>query len=443
MDDSSNVREFKYKAFISYSHVDSKTAEWLHRSLENYRIPSQLVGSPGRDGAIPKRLFPVFRDRDEFGTSSDLSAAIQDALEQSANLIVICSKACVKSLWVNQEIVFFKRLGRTSRVHALILDGEPNASSPDEECFPPALSHKVDAEGTIIADEPEEPIAADLRPEGDGRDNAKIKLLAGVLGIPFSSLRRREVVAARRRLRITQAVSGVILALAVAAGFAGWQTLHFRQESDARQVPGVRVARHATTMDLSGWRETSQADIDRLVKKSLAISIDKYTVVKTQEYGRNYVHIVGTTSKIPPEIICSCKIVERVSDGASRTTHEYLVTFDISELGLEESKVLEYSIKYWNAFQTPDQWWTGFRVLLQTETTEFTVIFPPTKHVLPGTIEFYYHDTQDHPYVGELKAAFEKDDAGLVAKVVWSVPYPNTDRSYRIRWNWSPAPKQD
>jgi hypothetical protein len=268
-------------------------------------------------------------------------------------------------------------------------------------------------------------------------------LLAGVLGIPFNSLRQREVVAARRRLRITQAVSGAILALAVAAGFAGWQTLHFQQESDARQVPGVRVARHATTMDLSGWRETSQADIDRLIKKSLAISIDKYTVVKTQEYGRNYVHIVGTTSKIPPEIICSCKIVERVSDGASRTTHEYLVTFDISELGLEESKVLEYSIKYWNAFQTPDQWWTGFRVLLQTETTEFTVIFPPTKHVLPGTIEFYYHDTQDHPYVGELKAAFEKDDAGLVAKVVWSVPYPNTDRSYRIRWDWSPAPKQD
>jgi hypothetical protein len=443
MNDSSNVREFKYKAFISYSHVDSKTAEWLHRSLENYRIPSQLVGSLGRDGAIPKQLFPIFRDRDEFGTSSDLSAAIQDALEQSANLIVICSKACVKSLWVNQEIVFFKRLGRTSRVHALILDGEPNASSPDEECFPLALSHKVDAEGTIIADEPEEPIAADLRPEGDGRDNAKIKLLAGVLGIPFNSLRQREVVAARRRLRITQAVSGVILALAVAAGFAGWQTLHFQQESDARQVPGVRVARHATTMDLSGWRETSQADIDRLIKKSLAISIDKYTVVKTQEYGRNYVHIVGTTSKIPPEIICSCKIVERVSDGASRTTHEYLVTFDISELGLEESKVLEYSIKYWNAFQTPDQWWTGFRVLLQTETTEFTVIFPPTKHVLPGTIEFYYHDTQDHPYVGELKAAFEKDDAGLVAKVVWSVPYPNTDRSYRIRWDWSPAPKQD
>ena len=443
MSNSSNVREFRYKAFISYSHVDSKIAEWLHRSLENYRIPSQLVGSPGRDGAIPKQLFPVFRDRDEFGTSSDLSSAIQDALGQSANLIVICSKACVQSHWVNQEIVFFKRLGRTNRVHALILNGEPNASSPDEECFPPALSHKVDAEGKILADEPEEPIAADLRPEGDGRDNAKIKLLAGVLGISFNSLRQREVVAARRRLRITQAVSGVILALAVAAGFAGWQTLHFRQESDARQVPGVRVARHATTMDLSGWRETSQADIDKLVKKSLAISIDKYTVVKTQEYGRNYVHIVGTTSKIPPEIICSCKIVERVSDGASRTTHEYLVTFDISELGLEESKVLEYSIKYWNAFQTPDQWWTGFRVLLQTETTEFTVIFPPTKHVLPATIEFYYHDTQDHPYVGELKAAFEKDDAGLVAKVVWSVPYPNTDRSYRIRWDWSPAPKQD
>jgi MTH538 TIR-like domain (DUF1863) len=448
MNDSSAIREFKYKAFISYSHRDRQTAEWLHRSLENYQIPKQLIGSPGRDGAIPKRLFPIFRDRDELSTSSDLSIEIQEALEQSANLIVICSKSGARSRWVNQEIILFKRLGRARCVHALIIEGEPNAVSFDEECFPQALRYKVDADGTIIDSQPEEPIAADLRPEGDGKDDAKIKLLAGVLGISFNSLRQREVIAARRRRRITQAIAGAIGALALAVGFAGWLTLYFQRESeyfqresDDRQIPGVRVERHATTMDLSGWRETSQADIDRLVKKSLAISIDKYTVVKTQEYGRNYVHIVGTTSKIPPEIICSCKIVERVSDGASRTTHEYLVTFDISELGLEESKVLEYSIKYWNAFQTPNQWWTGFRVLLQTETTEFTVIFPPTKHVLPATIEFYYHDTQDHPYVGELKAAFEKDDAGLVAKVVWSVPYPNTDRSYRIRWDWSPAPK--
>jgi MTH538 TIR-like domain (DUF1863) len=444
MNDSSTVREFKYKAFISYSYVDGKTAEWLHRSLENYRIPSQLVGTPGRDGPIPKQLFPVFRDRDDFGTSSDLSADIREALEQSANLVVLCSKACVKSLWVNQEITYFKKLGRQGRVHALIVDGKPNAVSTAEECFPSALSHKVDADGKIINSEPEEPIAADLRPEGDGKDNAKLKLLAGLLGISFNSLRQREVIAARRRLRITQAVSGAIIALALTAAFTGWLTLYFRQESDKRQIPGVRVARHVSTLDLSGWKETTQAEIDNGIKKSLAVSTVTYTVVKTQEYDRNYVHVIGTSSGIPPEINCrGCEVEARTPDGASRTSHEYKINFDISKLGLEESEDLNCSIRWWNAFQSPDQWWTGFRVLYQTETTEFSIIFPPAKHVLPETIEFYYHDIKDHPYVGDLKALFAKDDAGFVSKIIWNVPYPSTDRSYRIRWNWRTATKQD
>jgi hypothetical protein len=444
MNDPTAAREFKYKAFISYSHRDRQTADWLHRALENYRIPPQLVGTPGRDGAIPKQLFPIFRDRDELSTSPDLSADVREALEQSANLVVICSKSAAKSRWVNQEITLFKQLGRARRVHALIIDGEPGAVSPAEECFPPALSHKLGPDGNILEGQREEPIAADLRPGGDGKNDAKIKLLAGLLGIPLNSLRQREVIAARRRLRIRQAVSGAIAALALAAGLAGWQSMRFRGESDERLVPGVRVERHATTVDLSGWRETTKADIDNSVKKSLALSTDHYTVVKTQEYGNRYVHIVGTSSAVPPDVVCQgCKVAPRPPDKASRTAHEYNVTFDISHLGLEESQDLDFSIKYWNAFQTPDQWWVGFRVLLQTQTTEFTVIFPPAKHPSPETIQFYYHDTKDHPYVGEQKAVLEKDDVGLVSKIVWSPPYPGTDRSYRIRWDWSVAPKPD
>jgi hypothetical protein len=76
-----------------------------------------------------------------------------------------------------------------------------------------------------------------------------------------------------------------------------------------------------------------------------------------------------------------------------------------------------------------------------------TAYFPAAaktlKHPSPETIQFYYHDTKDHPYVGEQKAVLEKDDAGLVSKIVWSPPYPGTDRSYRIRWDWSVAPKHD
>ncbi len=36
-------KDYKYKAFISYSHQDKKWGDWLHRSLETYRVPKGLV----------------------------------------------------------------------------------------------------------------------------------------------------------------------------------------------------------------------------------------------------------------------------------------------------------------------------------------------------------------------------------------------------------------
>ena len=45
----------KYRAFISYSHRDKKWCEWLHRSLEGFRIGKDLVGRrmPRRPILIP------------------------------------------------------------------------------------------------------------------------------------------------------------------------------------------------------------------------------------------------------------------------------------------------------------------------------------------------------------------------------------------------------
>ncbi|MFP6899820.1 MAG: toll/interleukin-1 receptor domain-containing protein, partial [Opitutales bacterium] len=81
----------KYRAFISYSHKDEQWGKWMHRKLESFRVPSQLVGKQSKHGIIPSRLFPIFRDRDELPSSARLGEAIREALEQSCHLIVICS----------------------------------------------------------------------------------------------------------------------------------------------------------------------------------------------------------------------------------------------------------------------------------------------------------------------------------------------------------------
>ena len=61
----------RYAVFLSYRHADNKEpgrqwATWLHQMLENYEIPSDLVGTTNSSGeVIPASLYPVFRDEEE------------------------------------------------------------------------------------------------------------------------------------------------------------------------------------------------------------------------------------------------------------------------------------------------------------------------------------------------------------------------------------------
>ena len=211
----------KYRAFLSYSHRDAKWGAWLHKSLESYRPPKPLIGTSTARGPVPKRLAPIFRDREELATATDLGTVINEALRQSACQIVICSPNAARSKWVNEEILAFKRLGREDRIFCLIVDGEPNASDDpahaDEECFPPALRYRLGPDGELSAVRTE-PIAADARPGKDGRNNAKLKLIAGLLGVGFDGLRQREQ--RRRQRQLFAIASGAVAGMVLTSGLA-------------------------------------------------------------------------------------------------------------------------------------------------------------------------------------------------------------------------------
>jgi len=194
-----NNSDFKYWAFISYSHADEEWAKWLHKSIETYRVPRKFVGRDTAQGQISRRLFPVFRDREELPGASDLGGKLQDALTKSRSLIVICSPKSAVSKWVNEEVKTYKSFGQAGRVFCLITDGEPNAP-PDSgllECFPPAVRFQV-IDGQVTTD-PAEPIAADARPGKDGKTNALLKLLSGMMGVGYDELRQRERQRQRQR----------------------------------------------------------------------------------------------------------------------------------------------------------------------------------------------------------------------------------------------------
>jgi tetratricopeptide (TPR) repeat protein len=208
----------KYWAFISYSHRDSKIAKGVQRALETYRIPKRLVGKTTKSGIVPAALKPVFRDREEMEAGADLKASVREALQQSRYLIVVCSPNAAQSPWVNQEIIEFKKLNGESRVLALIVSGEPFASRiqgrEEEECFPEALRFALTPEGEPKG-EALEPLAADLRPQRDGKRMAILKLVAGMVGVGVDELVRRD--AQRRARRLAYLASGAIAGMAVMA----------------------------------------------------------------------------------------------------------------------------------------------------------------------------------------------------------------------------------
>jgi WD40 repeat protein len=207
----------RYWGFISYSSNDATFARWLHRGLEQYIIPRALGGRPSRDGKIPRRLFPIFRDRDELPVSSDLGAKLKGSLERSRYLIAICSPNAAASRWVNEEIRYFKSVHGEDRVFCLIVSGCPNASTA-EECFPKAVRFRLDNNGELTTT-PTEPIAADVRTGTDGKTNAKLKLIAGLLGVDYDELKQRDQ--RRRRRRLALFVGLTIIICAAFIGLAG------------------------------------------------------------------------------------------------------------------------------------------------------------------------------------------------------------------------------
>jgi len=236
------LQDYRYRAFISYSHEDKSWADWLIKSLETFRVPSRLVGTVTPAGTIPRRLSPIFRDRDELASASDLGDTILQALSDSATLIVICSPASANSHWVNEEIRAFQQLGRGDRILCLIVDGVPNASSlPGQaykECFAPAL-RRADMPRDAAGEHLTEPIAPDVRDDAGGKSSARLKLIAGMLGIGFDMLKRRDQ---QRRMRRMVAVTGLALmvtlvtsTLAVTAMFARHAADTARKTAERRQ----------------------------------------------------------------------------------------------------------------------------------------------------------------------------------------------------------------
>ena len=162
--ENESEKKYKYDAFISYRHIepDLTIAKILHEMIEKFNIPKHLRTVSNDENSInDKHIFRVFHDREELSTK-DLSTMIEEAIANSKNLIVICSKRTSLSPWCRKEVQLFKKIHGVNNIIPVLIEGEPDEAFIDElknlkTTF--INSENVEEEKNI------ELLAADIRPD--------------------------------------------------------------------------------------------------------------------------------------------------------------------------------------------------------------------------------------------------------------------------------------
>lgn len=203
--------EIKYDAFISYRHteLDKFVAENLHKQLESFRLPKSIAKRrPGMKNKIER----VFRDKEELPLTSNLEDPILQALHGSEWLIVICSPRLRESMWCKKEIETFVKLRGRERVLAVLIEGEPAESFPEELLFK-TEKHTL-PDGTVEEIKiPVEPLAADVR----GKNKKEVlkamkteilRLLAAMFQLNYDDLRQRHKEQRMRRIVTASLIGG-------------------------------------------------------------------------------------------------------------------------------------------------------------------------------------------------------------------------------------------
>jgi hypothetical protein len=224
-----------YAGYICYSHQDKHWAAWLQRSIEWYAVPRKLRGRQTPRGRVAKRCGKIFRDRTEAHADPDVYRILYDALDRSKCLLVVCSPAAAESTYCNDEIRHFRRRGG-DRIFCLLVEGDPNETAPGKRAFPPALFEPLGTNEPLAA-----PLAADVRRGNDNKHDAKLKIIAALLGVGFDELRRRDSDRQRRQF---------------AAGFAAFATFSLTLVTTYyfAILAGQRPPGHRTVIDFLATR---------------------------------------------------------------------------------------------------------------------------------------------------------------------------------------------
>lgn len=241
-------KKYTYDAFISYRHseLDKFVAENLHKQLESFRLPGNVSKKAGR-----KKIERVFRDKDELPLTSNLEDPIMQALQGSEFLIVICSPRLRESLWCKKEIETFIRLHGREKVFAVLIEGEPEDSFPEELLFYEETVEKPDGT-TETVKRAMEPLAADVRGKNK-REMLKamrteiLRLMAPMFSLTYDDLRQRHRERKMRRI-LAASLTGSIVCFAFGT-ISTAMVLQIQKQKEQIQAQSAEI--RAQSMEIS------------------------------------------------------------------------------------------------------------------------------------------------------------------------------------------------
>ena len=248
------LKDLHYDAFISYRHceLDMFVAKNLHKYLESFTVPKSVRKlHPGMKTKVSR----VFRDQEELPLVSNLGDPITEALKNSDNLIVICTPRLKESQWCKKEIETFIKMHGRRNVFAVLAEGEPEDSFPEELM--------VDENGI-----PCEPLAANFRGSSyrEIKKNMQVeglRLLAPIFGLNFDDLKQRH---RERKLRRIITLGSIIMALVL--GIASYSTvtaLKIKHQSDEIAAQNVEISKQ--NVEISKQAEEIEIQYKESLKK--------------------------------------------------------------------------------------------------------------------------------------------------------------------------------
>jgi len=214
--------QFQYFGFISYSRKDIKAATFLQNNIEHFRYDKRITSSKIHL-ADKKYLRPIFLDRtDLIVDEREFSIELNQNLERSKYLIVLCTESSAISKYVADEINHFLKTHNDdySLIIPVLLGSDIKAILPMQLQKPAFLERNLPNMNNENRDGSNE----------EWWENGVQQCISYMLDIPFPLIARRYQKEKSRALKIT-----LIWVCIIAILFAGISVLSFYSLQKAKE----------------------------------------------------------------------------------------------------------------------------------------------------------------------------------------------------------------